>query len=47
MAQKILPQSAFNSAWEEFKEVIQNIRIAEDEVEVVVMIKAILFAEYF
>ena len=47
MAQKILPQSAFNSAWEKFKEVIQHIRIAEDEVEVVVMIKAISFAEYF
>jgi len=45
LAQKILPHSAFDSAWEKFKEVIQHIVSAEDVVEVVVAIIAILFAE--
>jgi len=47
LAQKTLPHSAFDSTWEKCNEVIQHIVIAEDVVEVVVAMRAKLFAEYF
>jgi len=46
LAQKTLPQVAFDSTWEKCNEGSQHIAIAEDVVEVVVAMSATLFAEY-